>query len=63
MKKECTNDGCSCTPNTSVKCTVSECANHCQDNEYCGLDTVQIGTHESHPTESQCVDCNSFKTK
>ena len=37
MKKESTNDGCSCTPNTSVKCTVSDCANHCQDDEYCGL--------------------------
>lgn len=37
MTKDCTNGGCACTPNTSIKCTVNNCANHCQDQNYCGL--------------------------
>jgi hypothetical protein len=63
MSTECNNEGCACTPNTSVKCTVNNCAYHCQDENYCGLNAVQIGTHESNPTEKQCVDCDSFKLK
>jgi hypothetical protein len=64
MNKDCTNNGgCPCTPNSSVHCTVTNCANHCQDKDYCGLNSVQIGTHESNPTEKQCVDCDSFKLK
>ena len=31
MSKNCTNDGCSCTPNMSIKCSVTSCAHHCQD--------------------------------
>lgn len=50
-------------PNTSIRCTVSECAHHCGDAQYCGLSSVQIGTHEAHPTEQQCVDCQSFKCR
>ena len=53
----------SCTPNRSIKCTVSNCAYHCADQQYCGLNTIQVGTHESHPTQCQCVDCESFKLK
>ena len=63
MTMACTNSGCACTPNQSVKCTVNNCAHHCQDKDYCGLDAVQIGTHESNPTQSQCVDCQSFRLK
>ena len=51
------------TPNTSIRCTVSNCANHCQDQNYCALDTVQIGTHETNPTQDKCVDCQSFRLK
>ena len=42
----CTNGGCACTPNQSIKCTVNNCAHHCQDSGYCGLNTIQVGTHE-----------------
>ena len=37
MSKNCTNDGCSCTPNMSIKCSVTSCAHHCQDMDNCGL--------------------------
>ena len=53
----------SCTPNRSIKCTVSNCAYHCADQPYCGLNSIQVGTHEANPTKSQCVDCESFKLK
>ena len=36
MSKNCTNDGCSCTPNMSIKCSVTSCAHHCQDMDNCG---------------------------
>mgnify|MGYP002508725343 CR=1 FL=1 len=41
MTKDCTNGGCACTPNQSIKCTVNNCAHHCQDSGYCGLNTIQ----------------------
>ena len=45
-----TNNGCSCTPNTSIRCAVTNCANHCKDAQYCGLNAIQVGTHEANPT-------------
>ena len=36
-----TNNGCSCTPNTSIRCAVTNCANHCKDAQYCGLNAIQ----------------------
>ena len=49
MSKNCTNDGCSCTPNMSIKCSVTSCAHHCQDMDNCGLSSIQVGTHAGHP--------------
>ena len=46
--------------NHCIKCTVTSCANHAKEENYCVLDTVKIGTHECNPTVSQCVDCESF---
>lgn len=46
--------------NTNIECTVTQCANHCKSQEYCALNKVRIGTHESNPTQTQCVDCESF---
>lgn len=50
-------------PNQSIKCTVNNCANHCQDKDYCGLTSIQVGTHESNPTMVECTDCQSFRMK
>ena len=36
---ECMNSGCSCTPNKAIKCSVVSCANHCKNEQYCGLDS------------------------
>ena len=52
-----------CHANKCVECTVSECANHCQSENYCSLDKILVGTHESNPTVEQCTDCMSFRRK
>ena len=41
--KDCTNNGCQCTPNQSINCTVNNCAHHCQDSNYCGLSSIRVG--------------------
>ena len=48
--------------NKSIKCTVDQCTYHSSDSNYCTLDCVCIGTHEKNPTETKCVDCESFKS-
>ena len=63
MNMNRTNDGCSCTPNASIKCSVTSCAHHCKDVNHCGLNSIQVGTHEANPTESKCTDCESFQRK
>ena len=50
-------------PNESIKCTVNNCAHHCQDVNYCTLSAIQVGTHETNPTEKKCTDCESFRLK
>ncbi len=49
--------------NKSIACTVTSCANHNQKENYCTLNTVNVGTHETDPCQCQCVDCMSFKKK
>ena len=59
MMNDCTNGNC--TPNQSIKCTVSNCTHHCQDSQYCSLSSIQVGTHEQNPSMDQCTDCQSFR--
>lgn len=49
--------------NRSIHCTVTSCQNHCSCEDYCSLDSVQIGTHECNPKKDQCTDCMSFRKK
>lgn len=52
-----------CKANHSIECTVQQCANHCQQENYCSLDRIVVGTHETNPTMDQCTDCQSFMLK
>lgn len=61
--KDCTNNGCQCTPNQSINCTVNNCAHHCQDSNYCGLTSIRVGTHETNPTEIKCTDCPELRAE
>ena len=60
---EHTKAGTACTPNRSIRCSVEQCAHHCTSEAYCGLESIQVGTHETNPTEVKCTDCESFKLK
>ena len=41
-----------------------DCTNSgCQDTDYCGLNAIQVGTHETNPTMVECTDCQSFQMK
>lgn len=55
---------CNCNhANHSIHCTVDQCKYHCANDNYCALNSITIGTHESMPSGPKCVDCNSFACK
>lgn len=54
---------CFCNANKSIECTVTQCANHCDSENYCSLEKICVGTHEMNPTVEQCTDCLSFQKK
>ena len=49
--------------NKSIACTVHQCAHHCENENYCSLDRILVGTHETNPTVDQCTDCKSFRKR
>lgn len=49
--------------NHSIHCSVTSCTHHCKCDDYCGLDTIQVGTHEPHPEMDECTDCQSYSKK
>ena len=52
-----------CNANKSIQCTVTQCAHHCNEANYCSLDKILVGTHEANPSQDQCTDCMSFRKK
>ena len=46
--------------NSCIGCTVQQCKYHAQTENYCTLDKILVGTHESNPTKIECTDCESF---
>lgn len=52
-----------CHANQSIQCSVTQCKNHCENENYCALNVIKVGTHESNPTVCQCTDCESFEAK
>ena len=49
--------------NKCIECTVQSCAYHCDSENYCSLDRILVGTHETNPTMDQCTDCKSFRKR
>ena len=47
--------------NKCIHCSVQQCAHHCKDEDYCTLDQIRVGTHETDPTVPPCTDCMSFE--
>lgn len=58
----CGTDSCSIA-NKAIGCTVTQCAHHCKNENYCSLSKIEVVTHEANPTVIQCTDCSSFKLK
>ena len=52
-----------CHENRSIHCTVDQCRYHCGAENYCSLNSIKVGTHESDPKMCECVDCQSFERK
>ena len=52
-----------CHANKCIECTVHQCAHHCENENYCSLDRILVGTHETNPTVDQCTDCKSFRKR
>lgn len=52
-----------CQANRCIACTVTQCKYHCDTENYCSLEKIQVGTHEADPTVKQCTDCMSFVKK
>lgn len=49
--------------NKAIACTITNCKNHCCNEDYCSLQKIQVGSHETNPTEKACTDCVSFEMK
>lgn len=49
--------------NPSIECSVTQCEYHSDRDQYCALNAIKVGTHETNPTVPQCTDCESFKAK
>ena len=49
--------------NQSIASTVNKCPYHAQNENYCTLDYIQVGTDESNPSKVECTDCQSFRYK
>ena len=49
--------------NECIACTVNNCAYHAQNENYCTLNKIQVGTNETNPTKVECTDCQSFVNK
>ncbi|MBE6024019.1 MAG: DUF1540 domain-containing protein [Cellulosilyticum sp.] len=49
--------------NSSIGCTVSQCQYHAGNENFCTLQQIMVGTHETNPTQVECTDCESFKAR
>ena len=49
--------------NLSIGSTVNNCQYHAQTTDYCTLNKIEVGTHETNPTKVECTDCKSFVGK
>lgn len=62
-KKEEVRMDTHCHANRCIACTVTQCKYHCDAENFCSLEKIQVGTHEADPTVKQCTDCMSFARK
>jgi len=49
------------TPNNSIKCSVTNCAHHCNGQNYCTLNEIKVGCCEPNATKCASTECASFQ--
>ena len=49
--------------NESIACTVIECKFHCNEDNYCTLNKIQVVSHTGCVSSKECTDCGSFSRK
>jgi len=47
--------------NHNIACTVSTCAYHNKDQNYCTLDAIRVGCTAKDPTDCASTECASFQ--
>lgn len=47
--------------NPSIECTVTSCAHHCSDKQYCSLNTIKVGHHDTNVATAGATECASFQ--
>ncbi len=51
-------------PNTDIRCRVESCRFHCQGQDFCSLNSIQVepcnGCGSGNPSDESC--CGSYKT-
>ena len=47
--------------NDNIECSVTECENHCKDDDFCTLAKIKVTKHEPVASNIRCTDCSSFQ--
>lgn len=46
--------------NQSIKCSVTSCAYHCTDKDFCSLDEIKVGCCDASVANCDQTQCASF---
>ncbi|ABG87553.1 DUF1540 domain-containing protein [Clostridium perfringens] len=49
--------------NSSIGCTVNECKYHCNEDNYCTLNKIEVVKNTAEACSTECTDCGSFERK
>ena len=47
--------------NPSIECSVTSCAYHCCDKQYCSLNTIKVGHQDTNVATRGGTECASFQ--
>lgn len=53
--------------NSSIECNVSECKNHCKDDDFCTLDKIKVTKNDkaqqATTSSIEATDCSNFELR
>ncbi len=47
--------------NPSIKCSVTSCSHHCNDQDFCSLNEIKVGCCDPSVTNCASTECASFE--